>query len=89
MTSDQGRPVTRADYVTIAEAAEMLGVSARTINNYFRAGRLTRTRISPKLVLLARQEVLDLLAGRGCGACNPAAPCSDCRRRRRINLLGP
>lgn len=54
----------RSEYLSIADVAEALGVTPRTINNYFNAGRLHRIRVSPKVVLVARSEIDALLTGR-------------------------
>jgi excisionase family DNA binding protein len=50
--------------MTIAEVAEYLGVSKRTINNYFNTGLLSRIEITSKNVKIARSEVDRLLAER-------------------------
>lgn len=50
--------------MTIAEAAKRLGVSVRTINNYFNDQRLKRVKINGKLVRVRRAEVEAIIAAR-------------------------
>ena len=49
--------------VTIKEAASELGLHPNTIRNYIRAGRISITRLGPRLIRIDRSELYKI-AGR-------------------------
>lgn len=51
------------NYVTRREAADALGVSVQTIDNYARAGRITTCKVGPRLIRIPRSDVERLLLG--------------------------
>jgi excisionase family DNA binding protein len=52
--------VTREDsWVSIAEAAEQLGIHPRTLRRYIRQGRLTVVRLSPQVVRIKPEALLE------------------------------
>jgi excisionase family DNA binding protein len=53
-------------YITINQAAERLGMSARTVRRYIKSGRLPASRLSRKTVRIAESDVQDLLGGGVC-----------------------
>jgi excisionase family DNA binding protein len=53
-------------YITINQAAERLGMSARTVRRYINSGRLPATRLSRKTVRIAESDVQALLGGGVC-----------------------
>lgn len=63
-----------APYISTTEAAELIGVSPRTIRHYIAQGTLTGYRIGPRILRVSRAEVEALLepiptaAGVGGGA---------------------
>lgn len=48
-------------YITLAEAAEHLGVSSRTVRRYITEGRLAGYRVGPRLVKVKRVDLDDLM----------------------------
>lgn len=52
--------------LTIAEAAERLKVSTRTVSRYIAAGTLPATRITHKTVRIKESDVVALLGGAEC-----------------------
>lgn len=52
---------TQQDLIGQAEAAELVGVHAKTIRRYVAEGRLTAYRVGPRLLRVDRREVLGLL----------------------------
>lgn len=68
-------------WVSIAEAAEQLGVHPRTLRRYIRDGKLTVLRLSPQVVRIRPEDIATFLKGNirvttGTGTCyvpdNPA-----------------
>lgn len=51
------KSVPRRHHVSIAEAAEYLGVSPKTIRRYIAAGRLTGYRTGPRLIRVDRNDL--------------------------------
>jgi len=51
-----------AELLTVAQAAELAGVSATTVRNWLSAGRLTRQGV-PGGPMVARADLMTLLAG--------------------------
>jgi excisionase family DNA binding protein len=45
------------DMLTVAEAAQELGVSARAVQNRIRAGEMDAEKVTPRLYLIPRSEV--------------------------------
>jgi len=45
------------DMLTVAEAAAVLGVSVRAVQNRILAGEMTAEKVTPRLYLIARTEV--------------------------------
>ena len=45
------------DYITVSQAAVMLGVSRQRVNQLIQAGRLKSYQVGPKAVLVERQSV--------------------------------
>jgi excisionase family DNA binding protein len=54
-------------WVTIADAAYYLGVDARTVRRYIAEGRLTASRIGPRLLRVQRDSLLALARPLGGG----------------------
>lgn len=52
--------------LTIADAAERLKVSTRTVSRYISAGKLPATRITHKTVRIKESDVVALLGGAEC-----------------------
>lgn len=52
--------------LTIAEAAERLKVSTRTVSRYIAAGTLPATRITHKTVRIKESDVVALIGGPKC-----------------------
>lgn len=52
--------------LTIAEAAERLKVSTRTVSRYIAAGKLPAARITHKTVRIKESDVVALLGGSEC-----------------------
>ena len=50
-------------FLTVAEAADLAGVSTATVRRWIRSGRLTRHGGSPRRPLVERQALVDLLRG--------------------------
>lgn len=50
MPANAPRSTTPPAFATIAEAADLLQVSPKTVRRYIAAGRLTAVRIGPRLV---------------------------------------
>lgn len=46
------------ELLTKAEAAKLLGISARSIDNMMRQGRISFVKLTPKLVRFPRKEIL-------------------------------
>jgi predicted site-specific integrase-resolvase len=44
-------------YVSVIDAAEIVGCSTQTIRNYYRAGKLTPYRVGLQKVILLKSEV--------------------------------
>lgn len=53
-------PRVRRRYITMAEAVEYTGLSARTLRTYVANGRLTGYRVGPRALRLSLAEVEDL-----------------------------
>lgn len=51
----------RRKYLSLAEAAEYLGVTDRTIRNLIARGQLTGYRIGPRLIRVSLEEIEDRL----------------------------
>ena len=49
--------------VTITEAATELGLHPNTIRNYIRAGRISITRLGPRLIRIDRSELYKIAGG--------------------------
>ena len=47
----------KRDMVTVAEAAQELGVSIRAVQNRIRAGEMEAEKVTPRLYLIPRFEV--------------------------------
>ena len=58
------QPESLTDYLTIGEAAELLGVSAATLRNWDRNGKLKAHRNPLNQYRLYRREQLERLLGR-------------------------
>jgi excisionase family DNA binding protein len=61
---ERADPLREANYVTVPEAAALLGVTEKTIRNYVSSGRLTRHG-APRRPLVSREEVVALARGEG------------------------
>lgn len=46
-----------SDYITVSQAAEILGVSARRVRAMITAGQLPAMRINPRLYLIRRPDL--------------------------------
>jgi excisionase family DNA binding protein len=46
------------DWVTVKEAGELLGVSARRVSALVKSGRLKATRVGERVLMLRRDEVV-------------------------------
>jgi PAS domain S-box-containing protein len=66
--SHQGLPASGGSYLTIGQAAEMLGVSAWTLRNWDRSGRLKPDRHPSNGYRIYRQEQIQLFKGHGADA---------------------
>lgn len=53
--------MTESDYVDVREACEILGVSRATLDNYVRAGRLTRYESQAPIRVLYKRAQLESL----------------------------
>ena len=49
--------------VTVVEAATELGLHPNTIRNYIRAGRISITRLGPRLIRIDRSELYKIAGG--------------------------
>ncbi|WP_284984320.1 helix-turn-helix domain-containing protein [Arthrobacter sp. efr-133-TYG-118] len=49
------------EYITIAAAAEIAGVSTKSIRRYIAAGRITGYRVGPRMIRVNINELQDLL----------------------------
>jgi excisionase family DNA binding protein len=52
------------EYLTVAQAADVLGLSDRTVRNRIERGVMQAVRMNPRLLLIARSEV-ERWQGRG------------------------
>ena len=52
-----------AKQISMQEAAELCGVSTKTIRRYIAAGRLTANRVGPRLIRLDAEQVRAQLLG--------------------------
>lgn len=64
VTSKHDTPENLGDYLTVGEAAEILGVSISTLRNWDRAGRLRATRHPINQYRLYKRSELDALLRR-------------------------
>lgn len=55
MSRSKSQPV--ADYITVSQAAAMLGMSRQRVNQLVQAGRLNSYHVGPKAVLVERRSV--------------------------------
>ncbi len=62
------------EFLTVAEAAAALGVSAVTVNRWIKAGRLHAHRLGSHRVGLSRSEVRDATAGQTARPLAPGLP---------------
>jgi excisionase family DNA binding protein len=47
----------RVEYLTVAQAADVLGLSVRAVRNRIERGEMQAVRMNPRLLLIARSEV--------------------------------
>ena len=64
----KGHAMTGNGYITIADAADLLSVSTKTVRRYMDAGKLTPYRLGERLVRLDPAEVQSLLRPIGVSA---------------------
>lgn len=72
-------PTTEADWVSIATAAEQLGVHPRTLRRYIRDEKLSVLRLSPQVVRISQRDIDQFLQENikvttGTGNCYVPAP---------------
>ena len=62
MTENNGSPAADQDgpFLTVKEAAALLGVSTRTMYGWIRDGRIPSVRFGPKLLRVPRDRLLAL-----------------------------